>query len=672
MLVIYGSETGNAQDIAEELGKAAQRLHFKTKVEEMNTVSLNELLRYTLVICVISTTGQGDFPQNSLSFWKSLLRKKLPPSCLASVRFTSFGLGDSSYPKFNWVVRKLHKRLEQLGAKEFYPRGEGDEQDDDGIDEQYIRWSIDLQNKLLEQHPLPEGMEKIPREALLPPRYKLTIDTPSEAPSSEGPWAAHSNGVQSNGQPHQTNGGQGGIGAQDDQKGYVADAISKVPDPVVEGTDISEDLVQSVPEGVIAVLRENERVTPADHWQDVRKLRFDIRHLRQTSLKIKPGDCLKLFPRNFQEDVDRLIELMDWQAEADAPLDMAAMGELPTGLNSRRHTTLRQLLLHNLDITAVPRRSFLEAISHHCTDEYHKARLIEFTSSEYIDEYYDYATRSRRSIIEVLDEFHSVKIPVAYVLDVFPVIRGRDFSIAGIDKREPTTTAKAATTAAAAAAAAAPMEPGHYSLELLVAMVRYRTVLRKVRTGLCSRYLAPLAPGTAVLAAHKPSAATLHGPAHARRPLCALATGTGIAPVRALIQERLRLAAESATNDDGGGGGVVGPMHLFFGNRSRDKDFFFRNEWDAAEAAGRLHVHTAFSRDQRQKVYIQDAVRSQASVVARLAREDAIFLVCGGSAKMATACREVVTACLVSEGVCGTDEEARDYFARLTWWQEIW
>lgn len=40
MLVLYGSETGNSQDVAEELGRMAQRLHFKTKVEEMNTVSL--------------------------------------------------------------------------------------------------------------------------------------------------------------------------------------------------------------------------------------------------------------------------------------------------------------------------------------------------------------------------------------------------------------------------------------------------------------------------------------------------------------------------------------------------------------------------------------------------------------------------------------------------------
>ncbi|PON15324.1 hypothetical protein C2W62_24450 [Candidatus Entotheonella serta] len=48
---------------------------------------------------MISTTGQGDMPHNSLLFWKKLLRKRLPRDCLARVRFTCCGLGDSTYLK---------------------------------------------------------------------------------------------------------------------------------------------------------------------------------------------------------------------------------------------------------------------------------------------------------------------------------------------------------------------------------------------------------------------------------------------------------------------------------------------------------------------------------------------------------------------------------------------
>jgi len=60
----------------------------------------NTLQDYTVVIFAISTTGQGEFPQNARKFWKSLLRKRLPPDCLGHVAFTTFGLGDSSYPQY--------------------------------------------------------------------------------------------------------------------------------------------------------------------------------------------------------------------------------------------------------------------------------------------------------------------------------------------------------------------------------------------------------------------------------------------------------------------------------------------------------------------------------------------------------------------------------------------
>lgn len=57
------------------------------------------LTQYPLVIIVISTTGQGELPKNASVFWKQLLNRHLPPTCLRHVKFTTFGLGDSSYSK---------------------------------------------------------------------------------------------------------------------------------------------------------------------------------------------------------------------------------------------------------------------------------------------------------------------------------------------------------------------------------------------------------------------------------------------------------------------------------------------------------------------------------------------------------------------------------------------
>lgn len=125
-LVAYGSETGNAYDYAEELGRMLERIHFWThvpKLDDIDTASKqtgkvlshteadmgqSSLTQYSLVIVVVSTTGQGDLPNNARHFWKSLLRRKLPPSYLQTVQFTTFGLGDSSYPKFVVNLVELH------------------------------------------------------------------------------------------------------------------------------------------------------------------------------------------------------------------------------------------------------------------------------------------------------------------------------------------------------------------------------------------------------------------------------------------------------------------------------------------------------------------------------------------------------------------------------------
>ena len=60
--------------------------------------------------------------------WTSLLRSDLPSDTFEDLPYAVFGLGDTSYEKFCWAAKKLSRRLQSLGATEFYERGEGDEQ----------------------------------------------------------------------------------------------------------------------------------------------------------------------------------------------------------------------------------------------------------------------------------------------------------------------------------------------------------------------------------------------------------------------------------------------------------------------------------------------------------------------------------------------------------------
>lgn len=133
ILILYGSETGTAADLAHELSRLTERHHFPTTCLSASSLSpFSSLPSWPIVIFVTATTGQGDMPANMMAFWKFLLRKKLPADWLTHTGFTTFGCGDTGYKKFNWAVRKVHKRFLQLGGQEVAERGEGDEQHAEG------------------------------------------------------------------------------------------------------------------------------------------------------------------------------------------------------------------------------------------------------------------------------------------------------------------------------------------------------------------------------------------------------------------------------------------------------------------------------------------------------------------------------------------------------------
>jgi len=104
--ILYGSETGTAEDLSFWLRRVICFIHgVEATVSELNDYDPVSLPSETFVIFVVSTAGQGDAPKNMSLFWKFLLRKNLATDSLALLTFTVFGLGDSSYEKFNAAAR---------------------------------------------------------------------------------------------------------------------------------------------------------------------------------------------------------------------------------------------------------------------------------------------------------------------------------------------------------------------------------------------------------------------------------------------------------------------------------------------------------------------------------------------------------------------------------------
>ena len=123
LVVLYGSQTGTAEEVAERVGREGERLHFSTLVSSMDTFSLAHLPTSPLVVYIAATTGQGEEPDNMKKAWKFLLRRNLPTTSLQYQAFGVLGLGDSSYPKFNHVAKKLSRRLAQLGGDQLLQVG---------------------------------------------------------------------------------------------------------------------------------------------------------------------------------------------------------------------------------------------------------------------------------------------------------------------------------------------------------------------------------------------------------------------------------------------------------------------------------------------------------------------------------------------------------------------
>ena len=159
------------------------------------------------------------------------------------------------------------------------------------------------------------------------------------------------------------------------------------------------------------------------------------------------------------------------------------------------------------------------------------------------------------------------------------------------------------------------------AVHLTVGAVRYES-LGRVRGGVCSTFLADrVGPETPVpVFVHVNRA---FRPPPPDRPMIMVGPGTGIAPFRAFLEER------RAT-------GATGRNWLFFGDQRSSTDYLYREEIEGYQKDGLLHrLDLAWSRDQAEKVYVQDRMREHAVELCRWLEEGAGFYVCGDASRMA-------------------------------------
>jgi sulfite reductase (NADPH) flavoprotein alpha-component len=184
-----------------------------------------------------------------------------------------------------------------------------------------------------------------------------------------------------------------------------------------------------------------------------------------------------------------------------------------------------------------------------------------------------------------------------------------------------------------------------------VAVVRYRAHNRD-RGGVCSTMLsARQKPGDTLPVYIQPNK-RFRLPADPSAPILMIGPGTGIAPFRSFLHERRAL-------------GATGKNWLFFGDRSASTDFLYRDELEAMQRDGHLtQLSLAFSRDQAQKIYVQDRMAEQGSEFFRWLQDGASVYVCGDASRMAKDVDATLHTLIEQDGAL-TKDAAAEYVQQL-------
>ncbi|MCC5808482.1 MAG: sulfite reductase subunit alpha, partial [Opitutales bacterium] len=322
-----------------------------------------------------------------------------------------------------------------------------------------------------------------------------------------------------------------------------------------------------------AKILRNHNLNAPDSAKETRHIEIA---LGQSGLSYEAGDALGVCPENSPRLVDDIIAASGLPEDAPAPLPDGRVGPL------------FEALRYHYDITRLT-APFVEA----CARLSSAAELKTLVDDkEAMKAYLD----GRTQLDPVRD--HGVRFPsTEHFIAPLKQLRPRLYSISSSPRAHPG------------------------EVHVTVGTVRW-TAHGEDRLGVCSTFLAGLAEGERCRVFLQPNN-SFRPPADSAAPMVMVGPGTGIAPFRAFIEERAAL-------------GHTGRNWLFFGDQRSATDFLYADELKHWQKRGVLtRLDTAFSRDQAEKIYVQDRMREHGRELYDWLEAGAAFYVCGDASRMA-------------------------------------
>ncbi|MCJ1331789.1 NADPH-cytochrome P450 reductase [Thelotrema lepadinum] len=629
-IIFYGSQTGTAEDYASRLAKeGSSRFGLKTMVadlEDYDYENLDEFPEDKMAMFVMATYGEGEPTDNAVEFYEFIKADdvsfskgaSIEEKPLSTLKYVAFGLGNNTYEHYNVMVKNVDTAVSRFGAQRMGDIGMGD----DGagtMEEDFLSWKEPMWIKVAEAMALEE------REAIYEPIFGITE---REELNADSPTVYL-------GEPNKNHLEGESKGPYNSHNPYIA--------PIVESREL---------------FTINDR--------NCLHMEIDV---QGSNLSYQTGDHIAIWPTNAGIEVDRFLNVIGIADKRNTVigvkgLDPTARVPFPTP------TTYDTIARYHMEICGPVSRQFVDSLAAFAPGEASKAEMKKLGGDK--DYFQDKIASKYMNISQVLLSVDSERPWSAIPFSAF---------IEGINKIQPRYYSISSSSLVQAK-----------KIAITAVVEEIKVPGAQVVKGVTTNYLLALKqkqhgdpnpdPHGLTYAINGPRNKYdgIHVPVHVRhsnfklpsdpsKPIIMVGPGTGVAPFRGFVQER---AAQA------GKGEKVGKTVLFFGCRKRDEDFLYKDEWDRyAESLGSsFAMHKAFSREQKEKVYVQHLLKQQADEVNDLLENHkANVYVCGDAANMARDVNTVLSQ-IISEkrglSIGKAEDIVKGMRSRGTYQEDVW